>query len=283
MIQRQGKVCGYRYITEQFESIDEFLTTLESRPISEAYKRDSCARNVRSESISDARWSGAKSYQQAREQFVLGTKAKKELQKVYSQMMVSRERETVVSVCGGAPIVANALRGLPNSMIDVRRKRTPRTVRVVVNMSIPCHASAADITEAGKKIIAAVGKLDAQGIQTEIICGADRLLSGSQILSCGITIKNAGQAFNAARVSFSMSSPAFLRVFQFAHCSSHPQAVYDSGYGRTIKNVLYDDAELTKYYQTVYGQGIYFTLADVARRGDASIEDAIRAWQKAPI
>ena len=282
MIQRQGNIFDYDYIMERFESIDEFISVIESRPIADAWHYNMTAHEVRGESFDRARWYGASGYTEAREKFMYGTKAAKAMQKAYAATQVSRERETVTSVCGCAPIVANALRGLPLSMIDVRHKRTPRVVRVVVNMSINSNIDAAQIERAGKAIIAAVGKLDAAGITTEIVCSADKLLNGRQLSSCGITIKTAGQAFNAARVSFSMSNPAFLRVFQFAHISGKPEAVYDSGYGRSV---CYDFSRerLAEFARTFYGNCIYFGLADVVRRGDREIERAIDEWRKSTI
>lgn len=277
MVSRAGKFNTRNYILERFESIDEFIKTIEARPISPQYRGNGTAINVRSNDIDDPHWTGAKSYEDAKKQFVEGTKAKTEMLKAYQTEVDPRQRQAVNAPCGCAPIVAHALMGIPDAMIDIRRKRIPKATRVVVNMSISAATSARDITEAGKKIIAAIGKLESQGISTEILCSKDAMVCGT-ISGCSIAIKNAGQAFNAARVSFSMSSPAFLRVFQFAHMSSQPEMPFSAGYGSALSYQL-DRKELQEYYRTMYGDGIYISLADVQRYGQSAIDKAIEAWR----
>lgn len=277
MTAREGTYKGKTYILEHYESIAEFIETLEARPVSDQYSRDFTAQDVRSEHISNPRWTGAASYSEAKDQFMTGTKATKAMQRAYIATQTSRKRETVNAPCGGAPIVAHALLGLPNSMIDIRRKREPRTVRIIINMSLPAGRTAADITEAGKKIIAAVGRLDGEGLSTEIICSSDKLICG-MLSSCGVVIKTAGQAFNAARVSFSMSSPAFLRVFQFMQTSSQPSMPYSSGYGAAVSQ-SYSGEDLKAYYEAMYGEGLYISLADVVKYGAYEIDRSIDSWK----
>ena len=276
MVQRCGDYEGKPYTLERYESIDEFLRTVEARPITPQYQYHSDAGEIRG-TYSDPYFHGVKNYDEARQQFIDGTKAKAEMSKVFAATQTSRKRQTVNAIYGCAPIVPKALMGVPDSMIDIRRKRIPKVTKVVVNMSIAFGTTSDQITEAGKKIIAAVGKLEAQGISTEIICTADKFVD-NQISSCGISIKNSGQAFSAARVSFSMSSPAFLRTFQWLQLMTNPKARYASGLG---KNIAYSwsGETLARYYRTMYGNGIYISLPDVVRRGQAEIERAISEWQ----
>lgn len=277
MIQRQGQYDAYPYTLERYESIDEFLKAIESRPLVGRYQSKSSG--LRDEYYYRRDFTGATGYTDAKTQFVNGTKAKTEMSSAFKSELDPRKREIKAAPCGCVPIVANALMGLPNSMIDVRHARKPKATKVIVNMSINGGTSGWQITEAGKKIMAAVGKLESQGIATEITCTADKFLNCSQLSSCGITIKNAGQAFNAARVSFSMSSPAFLRVFQWLQLSTNPHAQYDSGYGANVAYTWRGD-KLADYYRTMYGNGIYISLPDVVRRGQAEIDRAIEEWQK---
>lgn len=281
MIKRTGNACGYEYTVERFDGINEFLQTIEARDISKEYSDNHTAITARSNDYSNtykgASWYGAKGYEDAREQFMYGTKAKKAMRTAYAATQITRERETVCAPCGCAPIVANALRGIPNSMIDIRRKRKPRVAKIVVNMAISHFVKPSQIVEAGKAIIAAIGKLDAQGIQTEIVCAVDALLNHTQIASYGITIKNAGQAFNAARVSFSLSSPAFVRVFDFVHTSTRGDVVYDSGYGTPVSRAL-SKKDAAAYYSKIYNADIHFALSEVISRGAGAIDEAIAAW-----
>ena len=279
MIQRQGEYNGTEYTLERYDCIDEFLTTIESRPLHDNYEWKSKDLRQPEYCSYDIEFKSVKGYDDARTKFVEGTKATAEMSKAYRSMETSRERKSVNSVRGCAPIVAKALMGMPDSMIDIRRKRVPKTVKVVVNMSISGGISAWEITEAGKKIIAAVGRLENEGIATEIICTADKFLEGKQLSSCGVTIKNAGQGFNAARVSFSMSSPAFLRVFQWLQLATNPHAIFDSGYGSNVA-YMWSGKTLDDYYRTMYGNGIYISLPNVVKRGQSEIDRAINEWRR---
>jgi hypothetical protein len=279
MVHREGSHGGKEYILERFESIDEFLKEVGSRETSPQYNGEPTARNIRDNNYSDSRWRGAKGYNEAREQFVNGTKAKAAMLKAYQTEVDPRQRQAINAPCGCAPIVAHALMGIPDSMIDIRRKRIPKATKVIVDMTVSSYVNAGDITEAGKKIIAAVGKLEGEGISTEITCTVDSLLNGRQLTGMGVTVKNAGQAFNAARVSFPMSSPAFLRVFSFLQTSTLPKALFDWGYGVPVAT-HYENKELAEYYRTMYGDGIYLSLAKVVSRGQEEINRAIEAWRK---
>ena len=277
MIAREGTFNNMPYLMERFDSIDEFITTVEGRKFQGKY---SFTEPLRGEDYDRRAWRGASGYTEAKKQFMEGTKATAAMRTAYTALQTSRKRETVNAPCGGAPIVAAALMGLPNSMIDIRRKREPKTARVIINMGIRWQTTAEDITRAGKMIIAAVGKLDGEGISTEILCTCDSVVNDRAISSCGITIKTAGQAFNAARVSFSMSSPAFLRVFQFIHKATKPGLPYDPNYGCAVPYKL-KGKTLDAYYQTMYGPGVYISLAEVAERGQAEIDRAISEWRRA--
>lgn len=280
MVHRDGKFKNHKYTLERFETINEFIREMEARPITPQYKDNHTARSVRSY-IEEPGWAGASTYEEAKDMFLNGTKAKAEMRKAFASEIDPHRKKIETGICGCAPIVPNALLGIPQAMIDVKHRRVPKAIRVVVNMSISASTSAREITEAGKKIIAAVGKLESQGVSTEILCTSDKEIGHGReqvISSCSIAIKNAGQAFNAARVSFSMSSPAFLRVFQFIHTSSQPEIPYDGGYGRAI-SYGFSREELSEYYRTMYGNGVYISLADVTRYGQSEIDRAINAWK----
>ena len=279
MVHRDGTHNKRKYILERFESIDEFLQEVENRPITPNYTGDRTAGELRHESYSDSSFRGVKGDSEARRQFVEGTKAKAEMLKAYQTEVDPRQRQSINAPCGCAPIVAHALMGVPDAMIDIRRKRIPKATKVIVDMTVNCGVSCSSIKEAGKKIIAAVGKLESQGISTEITCSVDSLMDNRQLTGLGITVKNAGQAFNATRVSFPMSSPAFLRVFSFIQTATLPGVLYDYGYGRPLADVLGRD-ELTEYYRTMYGDGIFLSLAKVITRGQGEIDRAIEAWRR---
>ena len=278
MIHREGQYENKPYILERFESIDEFIKTIESRPITKAYKDHPSVLDARSEEIRRTAFRGVKSYSEAREQFINGTKAKATMLKAYQTEVDPRQRQAVNAPCGCAPIVAHALMGVPDAMIDIRRKRIPKAVKVIIDMGVNCGVEAHDIVEAGKQIIAAVGKLESQGISTEITCTSDGFLDDRQYNAMGVTIKNAGQGFSAARVSFPMSSPAFLRVFNFIYTGTLPGARYDFGLGRPVADMKYGK-DLDTYYRTMYGDGIYISLAKVIRTGKFEIDNAINKWR----
>lgn len=277
IVHREGEHEGRRYILERFDTIDEFIKEMESRPIADDWKGTRTAENIRTEDITDPKFRSVHSYSEAKKKFIEGTKAAAEMSKAFASEVDPKQREKVNSPVGCVPIVASALMGLPNSMIDIRRKRIPKAVRLVVDMTVHCGISCYDITRAGKQIIAAIGKLESQGISTEIVCSVDSSIS-NMFTSMGVIVKTAGQAFNAARVSFPMSSPAFLRVWSFIQTSSLEGLPYDSGYGRAVSYVLGRE-ELDAYYKKMYGPGIHISLANVISRGEREINNAIEAWK----
>lgn len=279
MVHREGNYKGRKYILEKFENIDEFLKEIEGRPIAKDWKGTRTAEKLRGKKdYDDQKFRNVKNYQEAREQFVNGTKAKAEMLKAFQTEVDPHQRQAVNAPCGCAPIVAHALMGVPDAMIDIRRKRIPKATKFIIDMTVHCGVRCGDIIEAGKQIIAAVAKLESEGISTEITCSVDSRVQG-MLVGMGITVKNAGQGFSAARVSFPMSSPAFLRVFSFMQMSSLEGVPYDSGYGSAIAYSTYGK-ELEDYYRTMYGDGVYISLANVIKGGQYEIDNAISKWRK---
>lgn len=214
---------------EKNEFTSEWLQTFEGRYVLSKLQKDEYDR-------SDARFRGVSGYSDAKNKLLNGTNVR-EIKRARAASLTTDRPKAARGVCGGVPIVPSYLSGNPMSMMTLKPRPERRSLRIFVDCAMPSRVRASEITRAGEKIVAALAKVDA-------IANYD-LVAGSvtydywdthNIYGLGITIKTAGKPFSASRVSFCLTSPAFLRVFEFMWDGKNHNIKPMEGFGRSLSH-----------------------------------------------
>lgn len=162
---------------------------------------------------------------------------------------------------GFAPIVPNAIMGLPNSMITSYTK--PIKTKVIdVYYELTCSSSTSNesLIKAGEKLLGAITELEAQGYRFNLYVVQDYYNAREGCDMLCLRVKSAKQPFDLKRMSFSMVHTAFFRGIGFEWYSKFPKGKYRNGYGHSIS---YDKSqeELDAEFKKLFGNNVVFFSA----------------------
>lgn len=234
-----------KVIVEDFSSIHELISTIESREVSKAFEYyegfSSCAR-FKVESGKKP-WTGAKDWQEATSKIKQGDDSLyKKFKKIHQEMSLKNVKNvskksyrSVNDLVGYTPNVPNSIMNLPNSMINsvvVRRKN--KVIDLLVDVTHPAYKSTSEILEYGCEVVQTIEQLEKAGYRVRV----------SAFLSFGNThtvwhvlkfrIKNEGQPLDLKKLVYPVAGAATLRRIGFAWYESVPGGKYISGYGEAI-------------------------------------------------
>lgn len=133
------------------------------------------------------------------------------------------------NVHGFAPIVPLALKGVPQSMINMTMKPIKcKVLDVYYDMGIPCGVHSDDIIKCGQQLLGIIIEMEKQGYRFNLyamqgFCNED----GVDILT--VKVKDANRPLDLKRISFPLTHPAFFRVIGFDWQSKSPISQYRGG------------------------------------------------------
>lgn len=200
---------------ENFSSTIDFVESTKDRQHQNIFSG-----NVR-EHISNPKWSGCKSYEEAINYFQNGWKSKtykqtlKKMQTINS-LTTKPSRQRFQDVAGFQPIVPNALRGLPQSMINERMiPKKSKVIDIVVSLTVNADVPSSAILKKLDEIILKVAEIEKQGFRANIIyySGAGERESKGNMMT--IKIKDAKQPININKIMFLLGHTSMLRILMF--------------------------------------------------------------------
>lgn len=157
---------------ETFDYLDEIIKTNRERP--HRHNDDSITKNY------SGNWAGVRNYEEAEEMAIHGWKEQddnKDIEKIFNLQDTKDEEKLVTfknDVVGYAPVIPLVLQGLPNSMINVVKKRVKsKILHIVYNISTCAGTSSCDILEAGLKLFKVIMKLERQGYRVRLTAMQD--------------------------------------------------------------------------------------------------------------
>lgn len=158
-------------------------------------------------------------------------------------------------VVGYAPIVPNAILGLPQSMINqtIVPKKI-KVINVVFNAGNPAMRDKKEVLEYGAKFVSYIMNLEKQGYRVRIDC----LLSFNDFVDdkhyiLRVPVKNEHNPIDLKRICFPLTHPAMQRSIGFDWYERLPEAEHICGYGRefcTERNEKRRNAVLKKFLKS---------------------------------
>lgn len=159
------------------------------------------------------------------------------------------------AVVGCMPSVPNYLRGVPKSMLAV--KREPRAVPVIdiyVSTGIPFNMKAEDVAAAGLKIANVVQATEMAGVRINLyaVCVAQHQNDSDTLYTMSVKVKDSTEPLNLLAAAFPLIHPAFTRAI-FLHAMETQCDEYIIGHGKAIgaqeieKRGLFDGVILSTF------------------------------------
>lgn len=228
-------------IVRKFDSVNEFSRCLNSR----TNKIFESA--ILSSDGKDFSFYGTKDYDEANSLMKYGDKesyslVSKELKRMNARGNFGRitRKRTCASVVGFAPIVPNALMGLPQTMMNEVKIEKPnnKIYTIVYNSTVSAFVDKNDIVKAGAALMNKILSIEAQGKRVNLFLMI-AAMGNKQDVCFIVKIKDSGQYLDVLRCSYPVINPSFLRRHYFRFIETEKELTdksFVNGYGRPIKN-----------------------------------------------
>ena len=265
-----------RVIYEEFRSFDHLLSTLASRPNNKYMSREHASQK------DDYEWTGTRSYSHACE--MLGTgylDVVKKLQKnvaaankLNSKFYANIDRpRPYIGVQGYCPCVPNAIRNIPQSMINIDRKPMKRkTLHILYSISGSCMRDTDWFIKCGTALLSAIDIIERAGIQTRIDLNFFSSSSEGQYPFPTIRIKEYGERYSVQKISFPLVHPSMFRRIGFKWLETSPGVDhhYDA-YGHPpsyneMEEVLHIEDPATYLITTDWIDGHGFSVEEILKK-----------------
>ena len=256
------KVGKHPYIQEQFGSMNELITVLETRSEQGWVGEDGSRRKDR-EYFKDVKYKDAKNYAR------FGYDNQKAI-KMFDQAINSISDKKLLdknksvsfhSVAGGKPIVANALMGLPKSMIARKTVlRKARIVNVFVESSFSAGTSSSSVLQWGAELVGQIVNLEKQGwrVRLNSISTFGEPSGTKQIHGMSVVIKDENQPIDLKRLIFPITHVGFFRALGFDWYETLPGSQSLSGYGTPVYR--WDESMRNDYLKTIGGENFIYVM-----------------------
>lgn len=236
-----------KVIHEHFKSLDNLLTTMETRPPkNEAFKKKE---NLSSQRIYDegkkSPWAGTNTYDEAMDVIRSGYYEPLERMKKAILKRGKTEKNNRPKLkndyVGFVPHVPNTLMNLPITMINKEKQVfKSKTIHLIYSFSASSVISASDMITGGINFISLVNSLEKQGYRVKV----DIISSFTSVktLACmTVNVKEYGQKLNLLKLTFPLVHPAMFRRIGFKWLESTPElkdVEFTMGYGTPLSYLM---------------------------------------------
>ena len=258
---------------EKFESISSYVATIGSRPNNEVFK------NKFSSKDSSGEFAGTKTYDESVKLIEVGYKegldkiAKDGGERINFRANSARTLPRA-GVVGFAPIVPNAILGLPNSMLC--KETIPHKAKVIsiwYDITACCNIETSEIARAGRHMLELINKLELQDFRVELrVCTG--YCGSSQCCFSVVKVKTDRQPMNPLKIAYPFTHASFLRRQGLKWLETYPKVEDSSlrhGYGTALYyKVDGGDRRTWLINHDVLPKGCFYTDFYEARDNDSS-------------
>ena len=267
-----------KILYDPYISYNQLLETLSRR------KNNSVMKDDHSSNRKDYNWFGTHSYSEAEEMMIKGyTSVVDKMHKnVVEQTKINSKFYADVNhaiphndIRGYIPNVPNAIRNIPQSMINIDKKPMKRkTISIIYGVSGNCQKSRDFFEKPGVALLSAVDIIERCGIQTKIELGFGMTYSSNEFAFPTVMIKNYGERFSIQKVSFPLVHTSMFRRIGFKWLETTPMISvhgFAGGYGMAPDFDMASEA----VQKILKGKGIYIDN-DWIYRNDNSVEAILK-------
>lgn len=227
-------------VKEHFKSIHQLLSVLDSRPNNSAMKEQNSSKS------GDYSFTGSNSYEEAVTLFREGykeilpkimSKMKKMEKDLSSDFQFTKKIRPQNSIEGVVPNVPNAILGLPQSMIDMKRfPQKQKTLNIIYEMGANCGTDKELFIDAGVVLLTVIKILETRRISVKLTLGFMAGTADKQGNFPTVDLKDYGQRLDLQKLCFPLAHPSMFRRIGFKWLETNPDITDGSfafGYGRS--------------------------------------------------
>lgn len=176
------------------------------------------------------------------------------------------------SPVGYAPIVPNAILGLPNSMMSkkVVQMKT-KVISILYDISCAGNVSKSAVALAGRNVLELVNMLEVQGYRVEL-CVMDSYCGAEQYCFPIVKVKTDKQPMNPLKIAYPLLHSSYIRRQGFKWIETFPKLSDESikyGYGKPLSAKVRDGRRAYLREKKVLNDRSYYTDYMEAKDNDA--------------
>ena len=224
-------------------------------------------------------WQGVESYEEALD--LLRNGYQPVVEKLQDSLKANRQgtskrMQFENQVHGFAPIVPLALKGVPNSMINMTIKPIKcKVIDIYYDMGVPAYLSSDNIIKAGQKLLATIIGLEKEGYRFNLYA----LQAFSSDTDAGILcvkVKSSDKPIDLKRMSTPLTHPAFFRVIGFDWQGKSPITKYrGSGRGQALTTNI-NDKQSKEFASQVWGDNaVYISCNSIHNKDEEYIREVL--------
>lgn len=268
------KAEGFRFHIEKFETAAEVVEKCKSRKMTSSSFDDIQGMG----NMED--WYGVDSYEQALEYMRTGYQPTVENMRGVFKASKSGEGTRFSfknEIQGFAPVVPLALKGVPNSMLNMSMKPIKaKVIDIYYDSTATCNVSSDKIIKAGEKLLGTIIEMERQGYRFNLYAVQNYSDDRSTDMMI-VKLKTASQPLDLKRVSFPLTHTAFFRVIGFDWYSKVPNGKYRSGYGRPLVHSAGGRSGVKRKFIEMFGKNaLYFSCTEIIDKNDEYIKEAVK-------
>lgn len=275
-IKLSGRKGKYSVNVESYDSVREVVEKCKSRKRTSSMFHDTPNWNIHSD------WHGVDSYEEAlqllRDGYQPAVEMLKDALKTNKSSTSEQKRISFMNdIQGFAPIVPLALKGVPQSMVNMTMKPIKcKVIDVYYDMVISCLTTPEEIINNGKKLLGVIMNLEKRGYKFNLYA----VQTYSDDKDCDmlvIKVKSSDKPLDIKKMSYVLMHPAFFRVIGFDWYSKVPNGRYRIQYGHNIAQEV-GRGGLDSFVNQILGKNaVYFAAS---RLGDENhIEEELTSHE----
>ena len=261
---------GYKVYMEEYNSISEFVQTINSRP-----QNPKIISNV--SETGEFSFTGTHDYNEAKNLLLHGWVEESEKLNEMLKLKTLKEKsvKNTYDVAGFQCSVPRYLQGIPTNMINqkvVTKKQ--KVITITKNISYSAYVRKETIEQESVKVLQLVNNLEKQGYRVILNVTLISKSKKENIIICNkVRIKNASERLNLSKVSFPMVNSSYLRriIFRWIETFEYTTKSFDTNYGVPVKcedfnNIIKNNKNDNEYFaEALYPLKDTLTLDDLVK------------------
>lgn len=260
--------------SESFGSVQEFISIISKRSLNKAFYEAGKECSI----TGSADFTGTQNFIEAQDLMKHGyKKGVIDLMRCKSSVKVmspTKKVQTYQDVTGFAPIVPNAIIGLPQSMLNKRvHQKQAKVINILLDIDICGSEDKEIILKGGKNIYTFIKSIEATGTKVNLSVMSSSYIEKAKKFTClFIKVKDSKQAINPQLIAYPIIHPSFFRrhVFRWIETSNITN----------YKSMTHGYGNIGRYYmKRKSGSVMRFMLDNKLANKDTFYIDVVKAAQ----